>query len=411
MTFNYSYASFDNDGTVDQATLASTYSNALKGYLQTDEGADYVAFLSHEVNGLSIEEAQTLKAEIQAGHFALTGLFGAAQSASGPVDGAAIADPLPALTISLGEISYTIDLASMLGTLATESWTIAGRQSITTHTREFYSASATPEGYSLDWAAMENQAPTADPIVWEVTEHDEHASPNAGETLESINLLSAAHANDPEGDALSVVAGSAKLANGDGTYSDLPDYLSLDYATGTLSINTNSAQFDALYLNVALNLDVVYQITDGTHTIDNSVALTITGTADQFSDAQSITVSKIGDDAYSETGAYHLLGFDWSNAQVDVTGHGDYDFKNESFTVSGDVTASYTGLNQGGQGGTGNYENSFINVNPGQSLNTAGLGDGYFNYTVAFVGPVDGQTLADPDASTVGIHLTYDYWM
>lgn len=409
MSFSYSYAGTD----VTQSQLASSYTNALSSYLKTD-GADFVAFLSNAVNGLSVDAALALKAAVEAGNFTLSGLFGAAQSKTGAVDGDLIDNPVPTLTV--GDVS--IDLSAMLGNLGTATWnTVTTAKKIVTttyHTREFYTTGGEPADYDANWATpavTENQAPTADAIVLKLTEYDEHAEANANPVNEGVNLLTAANAADADGDSLSVVAGSVKLVGG----GDLPTYIS--YTDGILTIDQNHSSLDDLYLGVERKVAITYEITDGQgHTITNTVDLTITGTADQFNDSTTITVTKIGDLAYTETGAYALLGFDWSNVNVNVTGYGDYDYKTEGFTVTGDVDATYTGINFAGGGvGTGNgvanYENSFISVNPTETLDSGWSNDGDLDYTVSFLGPVDGYTSTDTDASVVNISLSYDYWM
>jgi len=382
-----------------QGELASSYTNALTAYLQSPEGADIAAYLAY-VSGSTVEEAIALKTAIMNGEFSLSGLFGAAQSKTGEVDGANVTDPVPTLTVG----NVTIDLSAMLGELETASWDTVTKKDTITHTREFYSESSEPDGYSTDWTdPVGNQAPTAEAIVLALTEYDEHAEANEDPVIETVNLL--AGASDPDGDALSVVADSVTLSGGD----DLPEYIS--YADGILSIDLNHTSLDDLYLGDEWTVPIEYQITDGNYTISNTVDLTITGTADQFTDSTKITIEKIGDDAYTESGSYALLGFDWSNGSVDVTGYGDYDFKNESFTVSGDVDSNYTGLNSAGKDGIANYENNFITVDPTQELDTDWSDDGYLDYSVAFTGAVDGYTDADLDASEVSIELTYDYWM
>lgn len=406
MAFDYDYSAYDSDGVVDQGTLASTYTNALSGYLQSAEGADIVAYLAYVANGGNVEAALALKAQVEAGNFKLADLFSAAQSKTGAVDPNTITDPDPKLTVSFEDgTAVTLSLSEMLTGADSETWTTLVKNATIYHTREFLSESAEPEGYSVDWAAVDvNEAPTATPLSWAVSEYDEHAAANSDPVSAQIDLLSTA--TDADGDVLSVVAGSVKIDNGDGTYGGLPDYLSVD-ASGNLVIDTNSAEFDALYLNGTLDLDIVYEITDGTNTISNTVDLTITGTADQFADQKSFTVEKgIG----SATGSYELLGlsgddFDWSNFSVSVTGYGDYDRNTEGFEVTLDVAAKYAGTAT-----TGNTENSFINVDPVETLG-AGWSDGYFDYSVSFAGPTDGYELTDPDASSVKIDISYEYWM
>jgi len=411
MSFTYTAA----EGAT-QGELASSYTNELSAYLQGD-GADYVAFLSYVASGSTdVEAALALKDAVEAGNFSLSGLFSAAQSKTGEVPGDDITNPTPTLTVTLADgSSVTIDLTAMLTGLDTETWTtIAKKAGTIYHTREFYGDSREPDDYDANWAA-DNAPPDAKEIIASVTEYDEHAAGadlTGTAKLVTVNLLDSQYVTDPDGDTLSVVAGSVTLANGDA----LPSYI-VDNGDGTISIDTNSAEFDALYkyddpsttdvVENQWNIDLTYQISDGVNApVFNTVDLTITGTADQFTDSTKITVDKIGADAYTETGSYALLGFDWSNGSVNVTGVGDYDRNNEGFTVSLDVDATFVGTAT-----TGNNEATFIAVNPAESLDTNWSDDGDLDYTVSFLGPVDGYTEIDPDASAVNIDLSYSYWM
>lgn len=382
-----------------QGQLASSYTNALSEYLQGEEGADYVAFLAYQ-GGMSVADALLLKAAIISGDFDLSGLFGAAQSKTGEVDGALIADPVPMLTVN----GVTIDLSALFAESDTDtaSWeTITKKLDTIFHTREFYTTSGEPDGYDSGWAdGDENQAPTADEIVLTLTEYDEHKQAKSDADLENVNLLTAANAADADGDALSVVAGSVTLADD----SALPDYIS--YADGILSIDKNHSSLDALYLDDEWSVAIKYQITDGQgHTITNTVDLTITGTADQFTDSTTITVAK--GDAIADSGSYDLLGFDWSNVNVDVTGYGDYDRNTEGFTVTLDVDSTFAGATSTGA----NLENSFMPVDPAQTLDVTWSDDGDLDYSVSFASPTDGYAPDDPDASEVSIELSYNYWM
>lgn len=268
MSFIFDINTIDGSGSY-QGDLASSYTNALSAYIQNEEGADIAAFLSHTVYGLTVEQALALKAALIDGNFQLSGLFGAAQSKEGVVDGDNITDPEPTLTVG----SIVINLSAMLDGLDTATWETLVKKATIYHTREFYTESQVPDGYAVGWDS-ENLAPTADPITWDVTEYDEHAAANPNPANETVDLLSTA--TDLDNDTLLVVDGSVTLADG----TPLPNYLTV--SGNTLTIDTNSAYFDSLYKDVPLDLDLVYQITDGTATIDNTVALTITGTADQF---------------------------------------------------------------------------------------------------------------------------------
>jgi VCBS repeat-containing protein len=645
MSFSYDYTGYGT--TVDQGTLASSYTNALSAYLQTAEGADFVAFLAYVATG-SVDAALALKAEVEGGNFSLSGLFAAAQTKIANDSGEVLnADPTPTLTVTVGETPYTIDLTSMLGGLATETWETLVKKATIYHTREFYSNSQEPSDYTEGWSETNqapevsgpvtqtideddaaaaatvnllanaidpdgddldvstvaytvsygtwdaevafdvdpetgllsinpaqfnslketdsialtftynvvdgnggitpatavititgsndaptlsatiapvavteaidasaqsleaitgsftvndadigdtlaasvvgaavvkldgadftlpggavaltavgaftltgttsnggdasisytydpaaanldflradqsltitytvqvndgtansgtqavtftitgtNDAPTATAITQPVTEYNEHvANPVIGPVYQTVDLLSTADDLD-EGDTLSIAAGSVTLSNGEA----LPSYMSVDYSTGILSIDTNSAEFDSLYDGDPMNVDLTYQITDGTYTIPNTVDLTITGTADQFSGATTITVAK--GDAVADSGSYTLQGEDWSNVVVDVTGYGDYDRTNEGFTVTLDVDSTHAGTTS-----TGANPEVFFSVNPGQTLDANWSDDGDLDYSVTFTPQTDGYAINDTDASQVEISLTYDYWM
>lgn len=342
MAFSYSYATYDGDGTVDQGTLASTYSTALIEYLMTD-GADYVAFLAYLSNGNDVDAALTLKALVEGGSFTVSGLFSAAQSKTGAVDGDSITDPTPTLMVTMGDGStVSIDLTLMMGDLDTETWNTITKSGTIYHTREFFSTADAPEGYETDWAdATENQAPTADPITWGVTEYDEHAVASSAADPETIDLLTDAGASDPDGDALSVVAGTVKIDNGDGTYSDLPSYLS--YADGKLTIDRNSAEFDTLYKDDTLQVTIAYDITDGQgHTITNSVDLTITGTADQFHYSYPTGSSASASQTLAPDGSDPDGSFASPDGSFDVT-LDPADLDADAFDFSGSATVTVTG--------------------------------------------------------------------
>ena len=365
MAFEYSYDTYDSDGTVDQGTLASTYTNALSAYLQSAEGADVVAFLAYVANGGDVDAALALKAQVEAGNFTLSNLFAAAQSKTGEVDGGAIGDPDPNLTVTFGDgTSVTVNLTDMLTGVNTETWQTIVKNSTIYHTREFFSESQEPEGYAADWAdqqiEVQNEAPTATPLTWAVTEYDEHAAANASPAYEQIDLLSTA--NDPESDSLSVVAGSVKIDNGDGTYGDLPAYLSVD-GSGNLIIDTNSADFDALHLDDALNLDIVYDITDGTNTISNSVDLTVTGTADQFHYSYS-TPATASETLVASGVDPNLSALPDGDVSVSLSG-----VDADAFDFSGTVTVSVSGDINKINGDTYDQEWLLVNAEGGDQAN------------------------------------------
>lgn len=418
MAFDYDYSAYDSDGVVDQGTLASTYTNALSGYLQSAEGADIVAYLAYVANGGNVEAALALKAQVEAGNFKLADLFSAAQSKTGAVDPNTITDPDPKLTVSFEDgTSVTLSLSEMLTGADSETWTTLVKNATIYHTREFLSESAEPEGYSVDWAAVDvNEAPTATPLSWAVSEYDEHAAANSDPVSAQIDLLSTA--TDADGDVLSVVAGSVKIDNGDGTYDGLPDYLSVD-ASGNLVIDTNSAEFDALYLNGTLDLDIVYEITDGTNTISNSVDLTIAGTADQFSSSSDASASvSSGFDASTWDGSFIVVlsapadAFDFSGiATVTVTGDIDNNAadnaNDEIVTVTlegGDSVTLGAWDTPPNQEGSVNYSTRSGEV--GFSSSDASVSVAYDSNTAGGVNGVDGLSLVQVDVTA-----SFDYWM
>ncbi|MDP2441500.1 hypothetical protein [Rhodoferax sp.] len=282
MSFTFDSSNVSGDGSY-QGQLASSYTNALSEYLQTEEGADYVAFLAYQ-GGMSVEEALAIKVAITNGEFDLSGLFGAAQNKAGAVV-ADITDPVPTLTV--GEFAF--DLTAMLGILATDSWDTVTKKDTITHTREFYSASATPDGYSDDWA------------------------------------------NPPQ--------------------------------------------------------------------------------LEQHFTTETITITKPqGADDFNQDGYFTLLGQDWGDFEITVSGIGDYDRNTEGFTVSGDADASYLGSTSSGPNNeaTNTTVASFDGVFDDTDTDSDGIPDwaedGTFDYNVA---------IADPTASGAAVTLTfeYSYWI
>ncbi|OGB08401.1 MAG: hypothetical protein A3E79_12550 [Burkholderiales bacterium RIFCSPHIGHO2_12_FULL_61_11] len=273
-----------------QGQLASSYTNALIAYLQTEEGADYVAFLAWDNGyGMSVAEALALKAVLRTGDFGdfdLSGLFGAAQSKTGEVvDGENITDPVPMLT--WGE--FSIDLSAMLGGLETDSWDTVTTKSTITHTREFYSESEEPAGYFDNW--------------------------------------------------------------------------------------------------------------------DNQPQL------EQHFTTETITITKPqGADGFNQDGSFTLLGQDWGDFEITVSGIGDYDRNTEGFTVSGDADASYLGSTSSGANNeaTNTTVASFDGVFDDADIDSDGIPDwaedGTFDYNVA---------ITDPTASGATVTLTfeYSYWI
>ncbi len=365
----------------EQGQLSSSYTSALTEYLQTD-GADYVAFLAYLTKGLTIEDALLVKAEIEAGNFTLTDLFSAAQSKTGEVDGDDIDNPTPKLIVG----DYVIDLTPMLTGTETYSWDSVTKKLTVTHTREYYTEGQEPTvdgvSYSEDWADPQtNVPPTATPIDVEIAEFDEYAASKDPEYNEddaiqyTINLLSTA--NDDDGDTLSVVDGSVKLAGG----GDLPAYITVDYETGVLTVDRNHPSFDELYLDDSWGLEIEYQITDDVNDpISNTVNLTITGTADQFTLEGTFSGGQTsGFNTTTWDGSFNVLiptsslvegadaYFDFEgNVTVSATGDlgGTTEFLvvtpegGESFTIQGDSIGPNGVQGQGGGDGSFTVEDS-----------------------------------------------------
>lgn len=265
--------SFTDAGLTTQGQLSSDYTNALSAYLQ-GEGADVVAFLAYVGFELTVEEALAVKAEIEAGNFSLSGLFSAAQSKTGEVDGGTMTDPTPTLTV--GE--YVIPLTPMLSGTDTFTWTSGGK-TVVYHTREFFTGSQVPDGYDVDWANLEvvNQAPSAAYFDEAVTEFDiKTGAPVDGNNLFEVDLLQ--NAVDPDGDILNVVADTLTVKlNGQEINSAA---FTLD--GNKLVVDTNSIYFNQLFKDQKWTFDVSYDITDGVNTVASSGTVEVTGTADQF---------------------------------------------------------------------------------------------------------------------------------
>ncbi|GAB3192047.1 hypothetical protein [Hydrogenophaga aquatica] len=278
--FTFSFSPDSSLSASDQGQFASAYTNQLKAFLQSDAGADYVAYLAHSVNGLEVADALALVELIQAGDFALDGLFNAAQSKTGTIDGVA-GSPSPIITI--GEV--VVDLTAILSGEDTFNWTTVTKKDTIYHAREYYADGGAPEGWTAGWA---DPAPELQKYTF--SESYTVTNPNGNDT-------------------------------------------------------------------VPLNVD--------------------------------------------------LLGQDWSNFQIEVTGVGDYDRTNEGYTVAGDATASFNGPATTGNTNTLTYVGDATNEEFGADTNNDGvpdgLEDGSFDVTVAWAE-------ATAAGSTVTITLTYDYW-
>ncbi len=263
----------------------------------------------------------------------------------------------------------------------------------------------------------DNVAPTADPITWGVNEYNEHGTANSSPVYATMNLLTGANAHDANGDALSIVAGSVTLVGGGA----LPSYMSVNYSTGALTIDTNSAGFDSLYLGATLALGITYQITDGVNApINNTVALTITGTADQFTGTSDVTASVISSfNTGTWDGSFNFVltaptgSFDFAGtATVTVTGDIDDNpggTQNDEIVVvtlegGSAVTLGAWDTGNTNQEGTLNYSTQSGTASFSSTDSTVGVT--YNSNTAGGINGVDGLSL-------VGVSVTadYSYWM
>lgn len=415
-----------------QGQLASSYTDALATTLQ-QYAADWIGFLANSVNGLSVSDALEVKAAVEAGTFSLSGLFGAAQSSTGPVDGADVADPSPTLSVTIGSGTYQISLLPILSDLDTETWTRTdttggGKKAVTTtthHTREFYTDADVPAGYDADWSVVDvNEAPVVAPINVEATEH--LSTYDAGIALQNgsddgsllVDLLDPSKVNDPDGDLLSVA--SIQFYDASNTAIATPSYISVDLLNGTFTIDQNSRDLDHLKKDEQLVLTAKYMVSDGTVQVENTVNVVITGTGDKFyldldpNLSQSITTFAASWDgsisftfADAPAGAYDFSG----TANVSVTGDIDLDAADNANDET--VTVTLEG------GGTplvlGAFEGAPNQEPPGNTSTRAGsvafasadatVTGGYDSNVAGGVNGVDGLT-------TVGVTVSdYYYWV
>ncbi|ASY73334.1 hypothetical protein N181_25035 [Sinorhizobium fredii USDA 205] len=375
-----------------QGQLSSSYTNALTEALEDATVADYVGFLANQA-GLSIDDALAVKASVIAGDFTLTGLFGAAQSKTGAVDGSSITDPAPKMLVN----GVEIDLAAILTGLDTETWSTvqANGKKLDTiyHTREFYTDTQEPADYHAGWADT-NQPPSAEPILKELTE-DIVASP--------IDLL--ATASDPDGGTLSVVTGSLSFSIDGGPESTTPPgYVTI--LDGVVTVDTSHPDLQpggAIDLKVGETLSVVvnYMIEDGQGgSTANSLTVQIAGTADVYTATDSFTFQKIGggEDERSFSGSFTVDpdGFD---GIVTVTGDADLNARNESLEGLID-THSFKFVGAASNSSTTESLNPYSDT---VTLSDADFTDGM----IAFNGEFSQQVA---NGSSISVQLEYDYW-
>lgn len=269
----------------EQGQLSSSYTAALTEYLQTD-GADYVAFLAHVVNNLSIEDALLVKAEIEAGNFTLSGLFSAAQSKTGEVDGDTMTNPTPTLTVG----DLVIVLTPMLTGTETFTWDTTTKKTVTYHTREFYTEGQEPADYTAGWAESNHAPEVSGPVAQTIDEDD---------AVATIDLL--ANATDSDGDDMDL-GGSITYGVTAGTW-DADIAFNVDPETGELSIDP--AQFNSLGETETIEITFSYNVIDGKGGVTPATAvITITGS----NDAATITASANEDTSAKEDVDYTAGG-------------------------------------------------------------------------------------------------------
>jgi Ca2+-binding RTX toxin-like protein len=294
-----------------QGQLSSQYEAELRNELLTD-AADYVAYLYYTQYNTTVHEAKEFKEAFLQSQFSLSDLFGAAQSkTANPVPGAAITDPEPKLTITSGPYAeVTIDLKAMLSGLDTESWKQvdtngSGKKlaSITTfHTREFYTDTKAPDGYTLDWA--KNDAPVADSSSAEGQED--------GGAIEGTVT-----ATDPEGDPLTFELIN-DVTSDQGTLQFAPD--------GSYSF-TPAPNFNG-------TVTFTYQAFDGElYSAPATVTLTVNAVADLSAADDSFTINEdgslsdsLGDTTTSGGSLSYALDGQASNGTATVNADGTFTY-------------------------------------------------------------------------------------
>ncbi|MDK1387902.1 hypothetical protein QN224_21005 [Sinorhizobium sp. 8-89] len=375
-----------------QGQLSSSYTDALTEALQDVTVADYIGFLANQA-GLSVDDALVVKAAVVAGDFTLSNLFAAAQSKIGPVDGGSITDPAPTMLVN----GVEIDLTAILTGIDTETWSTvqaSGKKTETIyHTREFYTDTREPADFDAGWSSA-NQPPSAEPILKDLTE-DVAASP--------IDLL--ATASDPDGDTLSVVAGSLSFSiDGDAGSMTPPAYLTV--VDNIVTVDTSHPDLQPggaidLKLGETLTVVVNYTIEDGQGgSTTNALTIEIAGSADIYSGTESFTFQKIGGDTterwFSGSFAVETDGFDGI-----VTVSGDADLNSIRESLGGTIDSSSFSIV-----GTDSNSSTTETLNPYSKtviLSDADFADG----TIAFEGTFSQQVA---NGSTVAVHLEYNYW-
>jgi hypothetical protein len=409
-SFGFDYSSTTSQSF--QGQLSSQYTSWLTNYLQNN--SDVIAYLAHTVNGLDVQDALAFGQQVAEGNFSLAGLFSAAQSKTGPVDGNNITDPTPTLTI--GDV--TIDLTAILSGTTTETWTQvqtnnSGKKASTEttyHTREFYGTAGEPAGYEANWW-VENSPPEANPIVIDdaletLSVYEDHEITNTAPDLLTIDLRDGA--SDPDGQDTLNVVGSVSLS---GSSIDLTEGTTWWVDGNTLYIDQNSRELDELLNGQTETLTFSYKLTDGEYEVDTSATITITGTLDEYKASDA-----------GEVGPVTYYRSDSSSGSGNINGQSlsiDTESLPDGFVFTGGtLTATQSGLTgnqQGGLSDAGNEDwtsgaiglgkqgNSFVNSET-VDLASGALDDGQVDYNVQF------NTTDGGDYITVTLNYDYDYW-
>lgn len=396
-----------------QGQLASQYTNWVNAQIKAI--ADYIGYLVAQKTG-DVEEGKAAVAAIESGNFSITDLFNAAQQkGSGILDVAG--DPTPKLLIN--GLPVDIDITDFMGDPETVNWTTtakAGKTTETTyHAREFYGTIAAGD-YPKNWAdEQQNRAPTLEAskpfeVLVEAGELLD-GTPVLGQSTSTIQLTAA----DPDvGDKLTYnTSGWTSVQDADGndtgvfTMAGTYGTASLDTATGIVTYTLDSSV--DLPHGATRTETFTMSVNDGT--VDsNSVNLefTINGTGDWYEGR--VTRDVIKGDGVADSGSIALPEI-FPSANVEVTGvtvsgMGDFDWKREGFTLSGDATLRFEGpfdKNSDLNSEPETLLNFSVAPRPVTSIDPNAADNGTFDYTVTF----ENQT---SDGSKVTIAVDYEYW-
>lgn len=392
-----------------QQTLSQTADGVLFANLSENQtAADYIGYLVLQESGL--EAALAARAAVMAGEgFSVSTTQVAAQTKSATEAGSLtdIVDKSPTAMFSFGGKEYDISSILQSKVYYWSNTTGAGKKAETTyHLREvFDDVGAKPAEYDDNWFAT-NSPPTAEAIEIGFNETAStfvnHVRTNTDQDLKTVDLLSTA--NDPDGDDLTV----ANFKFDDSTIQ--PSYITID-EDGVLSIDVNSRAFDDLKIGVTKTIVVEYDILDGKGGVyTNTATITITGTADEYEGTSTGIMSKTHSSPTNAGGNVNgnVLVID---PETQGAEEGWFDFSNFR---SGSITASATGLTEGGEAigisdaGGEDWDGAFkleaAGATKDAELLSGALADGQVDYNVRFT-----QTQTT-DQVTVTVDYQYDYW-